>query len=412
MKGIEPLFRTRWNAAPLPGPPQQALETVLGLDIGLDDEDRFRLSEKLRAWEWRQDSPLDSAVPTPGELAELLPEEVAVVHFTVLADRLETWWIEPGSARRHTQALDRSKLKRRIERLEWALDPRSHESELYDHLDGLYQLLIQPLPVVDSERLLIFIPDGTLSSVPFPALHDATKGQFLIEKHPVAVAPAMLLVPPDHKRPTSRPALLIAADSPSPSLDLPKLPWAAQGLHEIATLHPAAEVMINPTAGELLPRLDGRPLVHFAGHAQVHPTRPELTRLALAGDTESDAVVTLAQAVDAGLADAELVTLSACRTMDHAFEDRDVTLGAAGFLVGRGVESVLASGQDVSDPLAAWLMPGFYAARANAPNAPEALRRVVLELLSSGPEELRSPAYWGIFSIVRAIPTQQPRRTR
>ena len=60
-------------------------------------------------------------------------------------------------------------------------------------LQRLYQLLIQPiaqdLPQNESDRI-VFIPQGDLFLVPFPALMDAN-GKYLIEQHTISTAPSI-----------------------------------------------------------------------------------------------------------------------------------------------------------------------------------------------------------------------------
>ncbi len=60
-------------------------------------------------------------------------------------------------------------------------------------LQRLHQLLTQPvadLLPTEADVPIVFIPQGGLFLVPFPALMDA-EGQFLISQHTIATAPSI-----------------------------------------------------------------------------------------------------------------------------------------------------------------------------------------------------------------------------
>ncbi|MEJ6479927.1 CHAT domain-containing protein [Nostoc punctiforme UO1] len=73
--------------------------------------------------------------------------------------------------------------------IESVIDSKDQKKQLQQ----LHKLLIDPIADIlpkDPDSHVIFIPQGQLFLVPFPALQDA-KGKYLIEKHTILTAPAI-----------------------------------------------------------------------------------------------------------------------------------------------------------------------------------------------------------------------------
>ncbi|MCY7321747.1 MAG: CHAT domain-containing protein [Phormidesmis sp. CAN_BIN36] len=73
--------------------------------------------------------------------------------------------------------------------------------EKADQLKQLHELMIRPiydLLPTNSEDRIIFVPQGILSLVPFPALQDTT-GKYLIEKHTILTVPAIQVLDLTHQ---------------------------------------------------------------------------------------------------------------------------------------------------------------------------------------------------------------------
>ena len=82
-----------------------------------------------------------------------------------------------------------------------------------------YKLLIQPVKDLlprDPEELVIFIPQGSLFLVPFPALQNS-EGEFLIEQHTLQVTPSIQTLALKQAQPDrNRQALIVGNPSPMP----------------------------------------------------------------------------------------------------------------------------------------------------------------------------------------------------
>ncbi|MEM7586299.1 MAG: CHAT domain-containing protein [Acidobacteriota bacterium] len=183
---------------------------------------------------------------------------------------------------------------------------------------GLWRLLLAPIAAAggleDRDRLYI-VPMGDLYDVPFAALIDEAE-QPLVEQVAVALLPAAsLLLEADRRLAT--PGLVIARRD-FDGLGVPALPAAEREAEAVASAF-GARLLLGRAATEqrfheLAP---GASLLHLVTHAQVEPEMPMLSRLLLGstagGGPATDGELTVRELLDLDL-QAELVTLSACRT--------------------------------------------------------------------------------------------------
>lgn len=173
-----------------------------------------------------------------------------------------------------------------------------------EKLRQLYQILIPPdvkaLLPTDPEAHVIFVPQGPLFFVPFPALKDAS-GQYLIEQHTILTAPNLrALLLPQNQQPSSTPnaaqgsVLVVGNPTTSPVLlgggtssqdnapqdpasinrspeKLPPLAKAAQEAQAIVDLFKPKyqiDAFINEPAPEdvVRARMSQAQIIHFATH--------------------------------------------------------------------------------------------------------------------------------------------------
>ena len=127
----------------------------------------------------------------PAEILRRLPEGVALVQFSVLEDRVLIWLLRRNGrgVRFFEHAIRREDLEAEVARLQQFGRPGWNATAA-----GLFDLLVRPwLDAVPPEERIVFIPDKALHRVPFVALKDPATGRFLVEGHPLAVAPSATL---------------------------------------------------------------------------------------------------------------------------------------------------------------------------------------------------------------------------
>lgn len=149
-------------------------------------------------------------------------------------------------------------------------------------------------------------------------------------------------------------------------------------------------------------RLADYRLVHFATHGILNAEMPELSGLVLSlvgtDGTPRDGFLRLQDIYELRL-DADLVTLSACRTALGQEVRGEGLVGLARGFMYAGASRVVASLWDVEDRATAELMTRFYRGMLEEGRAPAAaLRAAQAEMWSD--ERWRDPYYWAAFVLV------------
>jgi CHAT domain-containing protein len=364
---------------------QKALETVLTLapSDAAPEPESFVFAERLRARElldriaaW---SPGRPTPPTAIEVARALAPENAVVHYTTLPDRILCWVLRHDGARGFHLAIGRAELQGEAHRARSLLELKATEEALRAPLSTLRRILFSPIEqAVAGAKVVIFIPDRELSAVPFAALYDSAADRYLIEDYVIATVPSAILLHLhglDRRPRAPGDSLIVGVGTvPRDRLGLSPLKDVAVEIRGVAAEHVAPTLLTEEeaTPASFLAHLAGKSLVHFAGHALVNSRRPEASILVLhPAPGEDDGGVTISAALAHGLAEASLVILPACRTMDQELDDRETPLGAAGLLYAAGIPAIVAGRLDVEDSAASLLMPSFHRALGPCPSSAE-----------------------------------------
>jgi CHAT domain-containing protein/Tfp pilus assembly protein PilF len=281
--------------------------------------------------------------------------------------------------------------------------------------------------IARAERLLI-VPDEILHLLPFAALADPSSPsapRFLAEVKPVHVVSSMTLYAALRRPgagPSSAPLAITGIGdpaSPGPSstltptlaasarrgLRLEPLPWARRELLALREVSPAATLWLGGDATEARAKSigPGPDIVHFACHGFVDERFPLESGLVLsiprrlrAG--EDNGLLQAWEVFEGMHIDADLVTLSACRTGLGRETSGEGLLGLVWAFEYAGAHSVLASLWEVNDASTARLMRTFYRELASGTSKAEALRRAQIELLRR--PATAAPFYWAAFSLI------------
>jgi CHAT domain-containing protein len=281
----------------------------------------------------------------------------------------------------------------------------------------LYQLLIEPiaefLPIDPKERV-IFIPQDSLFSLPFPALQDAS-GQYLIEKHTILTAPAIQVLALTHQqrqrqseqktKPIQQKDVLVVGNPKMPP-QLDPLPSAQQEAQAIAEIFNTKAITgEQATKVNIVQQLPKAKLVHLATHGLVGNIQqlgfpPALAKrlsmgsIVLAASKEDDGFLTSEDIFNLRL-NAELVVLSACNTGRGTITG-DGVIGLSRSLMSAGVPSVIVSLWSIPDAPTAMLMTEFYRNLKLNPDKAQALRQAMLATMKQQP----NPYNWAAFTLI------------
>jgi len=305
----------------------------------------------------------------------------------------------------------------------------------------LYHLLIQPFEHdLSSTRNLIIVPDRALAYLPFETLladagarTKSFESGFLLERFAIVYAPsasALAAIRTEDSAPAAR-GLLAFGDpvyydteepgkgsNPSANpitrayrergLDLRRLPYTRMEINDIGSLFPSAErkIFLGADANEKnvkSEKLDAFRYVHFATHGIVDEEKPARSGviLSLKGNEKEDGVLQVTEIMRLKL-NADLVTLSACRTGLGRVVGGEGVLGLTRAFIYAGSHSVVASLWNVNDTATAELMKSFYANLKKGEPKDEALRQAKLTLLKGKQTTWRHPYYWAPFVLVGA----------
>lgn len=385
------------------------------------------------------------------DIQEVLRPGEVFVKYWVAKDRIIAWTID-------SEGLHLSQIpitRKRLEEVLWAyLEPLRFASRAADqalsgeqgtHLGNgqlLYRWLLGSLP--DSTRqadTLLLVPDGLLHQLPFealvsscetsestPAIHDAYRQcQFAGLERGFAYLSSGTALVRERKASPPKPQQDLLALAPSfefeqerPSegirrslLDYHPLKGAVAEVRGLSNLFEQGESWLKDQASESRFKQSAKEFayIHLATHGLVVDDLPMTSGLLLEDGQGEDGLLQAWEVLDLEL-EAELVTLSACRSgRGHLHRGAGVVGLSQAFLLA-GARRVMVSGWDVDDRSTAWYMEAFYRALRkgeSAPRAALAARRDLFErwgeqrlAFKVRPMTYSHPRFWSAFVLIGA----------
>ena len=286
--------------------------------------------------------------------------------------------------------------------------------------DRLFELLVQPaLPSLPHGSRVLIVPDASLYALNFETLPAPASDcrlstvdcrlqarHYLIEDFEIAVAPSLAML--NTHAPAAAPArsLLLIGNATARAPEYPGLKFASAEMASVARHFPAGRVTsfdgaraVPAAYREAMP--DRFSNVHFTAHATANLDSPLDSAVILSGP---DAAFKLyARDVAALPLNAELVTVSACRSAGERTYSGEGLVGFAWAFLRGGARRVVAGLWDVDDKSTAELMDGLYAGLADGQPAGAALRAAKLTLLRRGGPTAK-PYYWAPFELFTLSP--------
>jgi CHAT domain-containing protein/Tfp pilus assembly protein PilF len=284
-------------------------------------------------------------------------------------------------------------------------------------LQQLHQILIDPIADLlpsNADAPIIFIPQGALFGIPFPALQDSN-GQYLIEKHTILTAPSIQVLAQTAQQKQRlkqqalnlTPALVVGNPYPYPD-NLDNLTNAANEAKQIGQLL-GVQPLIGKQAREaaVLAQMPQAEVLHFATHASFDEQNGLESAIYLTAEpdqSKEDLLSTPGRITAAEIFDhfetnplhADIAILSACDTGQGEITG-DGVIGLSRSLIAAGVPSILVSLWSVDDASTEKLMTEFYQKwQQQGLGKAAALRQAMLELKEEYPE----PYYWGAFTLI------------
>jgi CHAT domain-containing protein len=263
----------------------------------------------------------------------------------------------------------------------------------------LYDWLIRPLRSLlnDSHiNTLVFVPDGSLRTIPLAALQDGER--FLIQDFAVAVSPGLSLMEP---RPIALGKAHLLLNGLSESVQgFPALKFVTGELESVEPLY-SSEVLENQefTLREFREKLTDEQyaIVHIASHGKFDH---EVTNTFVLTYDKKLTLNDLESLIRPGQyrgQPVELLVLSACQTA--AGDDR-AALGLAGVAVKAGARSALATLWFVNDQSTSTLISEFYNQLRHEPAVSKARSLQLAQIKLLNDRRYRHPCYWSPYLII------------
>ena len=273
----------------------------------------------------------------------------------------------------------------------------------------LYDLLIKPV----ADRIpvgahVVLIPDGALHRLNFESLvrvKDGRKG-FWIEDVTLQVAPSLSLLKEQATRPAASAQSMLLIGNALAAPDFGTLAHAASEMTTVRSIFGESAVTsldgIAATVSSYVAASPGtRTHIHFTAHAQANRESPLDSAVILTPEELTNGgkrYRLLARDVAATSLQAEMVTVSACRSAGDRAVLGEGMVGFAWAFQRAGAGNVVAGLWDVDDRSTTQLMEKLYAGIHAGKPPCEALRAAKLSFISEG-RTYAKPYYWAPFQV-------------
>lgn len=331
---------------------------------------------------------------TVAQLRKLLHPDERVLEFHVLHDRLLLWVVAPGGITQHHYPITSAQLTQLVGAFRSAII--HGKSGAVGAADAIGKLLIAPLGLADGLRLIV-IPYGPLHYLPFQALR--VGGHYLIENHPISVAPsisvAVQLLEQSHRLAPQ----LVAFGDPKVAPRF-ALPGSKAEVEALAALFPQARVFLGAQATKARLEQDASSarLLHIAAHAEADSIDPLYSRILLASSNGQVHFLEARDVMGLHLAHPGLVTLSACESGLGRIADGDEVLGFTRAFLSAGTSAMVASLWPVSDKATKLLMTTLYRNLAQGVDLQKSMQLAQLAVLHT--KGMAFPFFWAPFNVI------------
>jgi CHAT domain-containing protein len=355
-----------------------------------DTRGAFLYSERGRAR-----TLLESVAASPASALDA--RDAVLVEYASLPAGLVIFVVADGRVQVAQQSITRDALASEVE--EFVLSVLGGDDAQFRHgATALYSHLIVPVAAaLPPERPLVVIPDATLRGVPFAALLDA-QGRFLVEQHPLSVAPSAAVYAQLARRSVSAGSGVLIIEGPGAIAGDPgRLRASTREATSVASMYERAVRITAKEADDaaFANRAVAARVIHFVGHA-VSDERRHAALITAAG-ADSDGRLNVTEISMMRLPQTRVVVLAACSTAAGEERPGEGNISVARAFLTAGVPSVVATLWPIEDEPAAQFFPELhhYLARGVAPA--QALRLAQLESIHG---RRAPPAMWAAVQVI------------
>ncbi|HJQ39731.1 MAG TPA: CHAT domain-containing protein, partial [Thermoanaerobaculia bacterium] len=208
-----------------------------------------------------------STTVTVAPFRTTLSSNVTVIEYRVLDSRVMAWVLR-------RESLETIALPITVEDVTWLVDELrdgSSSTRWLTACSSLYDGLLRPLQAaVDPSSALVVVPDDVIERVPFAALYDSKRGQYVVQGRSSVIVPSISLFAASASRFESRTkpqdrVLVVSAPTAGDSSEI--LDAASREGELIAKEFPATVLTRASSPKQVFDLVTGATMLHFAGHA-------------------------------------------------------------------------------------------------------------------------------------------------
>jgi CHAT domain-containing protein len=272
--------------------------------------------------------------------------------------------------------------------------------------DRLFGMLVAPA-ALPRDASVIIVPDGALYSMNFETLPvDGPHRHYWIDDAEVQVAPSLSMLSAVSRTRIHDPRLLLIGNPTPRAPEFPALRYAPSEMRSIVRHFQQSNVTTyeDKSATPAVYRdaqLERFSMIHFTAHATANVESPLESAVVLSGPDTGYKLY--ARDVSDHPLNADLVTVSACRSAGERTYSGEGLVGFAWAFLRAGARRVIAGLWDVDDRSTARLMDELYGGLQAGHTPARSLRDAKLALIRDG-GQLASPYYWGPFQLFTAAP--------
>jgi CHAT domain-containing protein len=335
---------------------------------------------------------------TLNEIQTKMPENVQIVEYSVLADKIAVWIVTKNRFELIEKKVDSTSFSQKVREYQNLIKAKGDANLIKKIAQEFYELLIPN--GLEKDKILCLIPDKFLFRIPFVSLI-SPDGKYLVEEFALQNSPSssVFTVLTENAKHKTGAEKLLSIGNPKFNREinqnLADLPDAEIEAKEIAKNYTDSRQFIGDEATKqnFLDSLETTEIIHFAGHFAVNEQSFEDSRMLF---TEADLFASEFAGIK--LPKAKLAILSACETGLEKLNSSEGAIGIYRTFLAVGTPLVLASNWKVDSAATKDLMISFHRKRKSEklPSV-EALRQSQLEMLQK--QELAHSFYWSAFSL-------------
>lgn len=276
------------------------------------------------------------------------------------------------------------------------IDPLTNQAGL-----KLYEILLKPAAeFMPRGATAIIVPDGSLHAINLESLPvPGSPPRYWLEEAVVSIAPGLAIIEPATRAAAPAATLAIGAPVVVDAERYPELPGARAEIQNFRATFKQAETFEGKAATkDVLFAHDRRnvSVIHFAAHGESNERQPLQSAVVLSPGAKG-AYKLFASDLRGMNLDADLVTVSGCRTAGSRSYAGEGLLGFAWAFLQSGAKNVVAGLWNVRDDPTTRLMKNLYEGIAAGKSAPEALHDAKIAMVRGEPAAWRWAYKWAAF---------------